>query len=286
MSNASASAHQAFAARPVRGAGSARTTSLAIAALLVLFGAMSLVGVVHPALYRRETASYAAQAIGQDWVDLLVAVPWLAVTARAARRGSRRGRLLLGGGLAYAAYEFAIYAFAVHFNALFLVYCAGLGLSVFALVSTLVELARDDVRAWFVPAARVRGPAGCLLGVGSAFTVLWLSEVVPSLSRGVVPASVLAAGLLTSPVHVLDLSLLLPAHVVVGVLLWDKRPGGYLFAPVLLAFGALMTTSVASVVLAMLLYRVASSLAVAGVMLAVGVVYTGFLTRLLRDLRS
>ena len=40
---------------------------------------------------------------------------------------------MLGGAYAFTAYTFAIYAFAVRFNALFLVYCAALGVSVFAL---------------------------------------------------------------------------------------------------------------------------------------------------------
>jgi hypothetical protein len=264
--------------------GFGRTTAFAIGVLVLLLAAMSLAAILQPALYERETPSYAAQALGQDWVDALVAVPWLVVTARAARRGSRRGRLLLGGGLVYAAYEFVIYAFAVRFNALFLVYCTGLGVSVLALLITAASLLRDDVRSWFRARARVRGPAAFLLAIGVLFALLWLSEILPAVVRGVVPTSAADAGLPTNPVHVLDLSLLLPAHVATGVLLFRERDLGYVFAPVLLAFDVLMTLSIAGVGLAMFARGVAPTLAIAGVMFALCLASASFMTRLLREM--
>ena len=90
----------------------------------LLMAVASLGGLLWPGTYARETASWTAQAVGQDWADLLIAVPWLLVAGVLARAGSRRALLVLGGGYLYTIYEFAIYAFAVRFNALFLVYCA------------------------------------------------------------------------------------------------------------------------------------------------------------------
>jgi hypothetical protein len=263
---------------------SRRATSVATAALIVLFAAMSLVGATHPALYRRETPSYAIQALGQGFMDTLVTVPWLVVASRAARRGSRKGRLLLAGGLLYAVYEFVIYAFAVHYNALFFVYCAGLGLSVFTCVRTMDELVREDVRSWFQPSARVRAPALLLLAVALAFGFSWLYELVPALLHGTVPASVVEADLPTNPVHVLDLSLLLPAHVAAAVLLLGRRPLGYLLAPVLLAFGVLMTASIVAVAGAMFA-RGLAPLGVALGMFVLCLTNAGVLTRLFGDLR-
>ncbi len=246
---------------------------------------MSVGAIAHPAVYARETASYAAQALGQDWIDALVAVPWLLVTARAAHRGSRRARLLLGGGLVYTVYEFVIYAFAVHFNGLFLVYCAGLGLSVFSLATATAGLLRDGVRSWFGPTPRVRGPAAFLLAIGASFALLWLSEILPALVRGAAPASAVDAGLITNPVHVLDLSLLLPAHLAAGTLLLRERDLGYALAPLLLAFDCLMTLSIAAVGAAMFLRAVAPTMAMAGTMLVLCVASVSFLTRFLRNVR-
>src|SRR5262252_1287924 len=92
-----------------------------LAALVVL---ASIGGLLVDDVYARESANWAAQGVGQDWVDLVVAVPWLVLSGIFAQRGSRAALLLLAGGLVYTLYEFVIYALALHFNALFLVYCA------------------------------------------------------------------------------------------------------------------------------------------------------------------
>src|SRR5262249_44894648 len=80
--------------------------AFALSAVLLL---VSLVGILHPAIYGRETANWAAQAVGQDWVDLLVGAPWIATTGALSLRGSRAARILLAGGLFYAVYELVIY---------------------------------------------------------------------------------------------------------------------------------------------------------------------------------
>ncbi|MFZ5819392.1 MAG: hypothetical protein ACOYYJ_05780 [Chloroflexota bacterium] len=49
-------------------------------------------------LYRNDTVSYAAQAIGQDAATLLVGIPLLFIGLLLARKGSLRGELLLAGG--------------------------------------------------------------------------------------------------------------------------------------------------------------------------------------------
>ena len=58
--------------------------------LALLVAVASLAGILVPETYARETAEWAGQAIGQDWFDLLVAVPALIVCALGARRGSVR----------------------------------------------------------------------------------------------------------------------------------------------------------------------------------------------------
>jgi hypothetical protein len=111
--------------------------------LAALFAGASLGNILMPDAYRRETALWTAQGLGQDWVDLLVVVPVLIVSATFALRGSRLSRLLLGGTLAYTAYSLVLYAFAVHFNSLFLVYAVALGLSFSARV-----VRRKGAPAW------------------------------------------------------------------------------------------------------------------------------------------
>jgi hypothetical protein len=54
--------------------------------LAALVAFVSLVGILSPSIYARETPNWAAQAVGQDWVDLLFAVPWLSITGPQPRR--------------------------------------------------------------------------------------------------------------------------------------------------------------------------------------------------------
>jgi hypothetical protein len=56
------------------------------------------------------------------------------------------------------------------------------------------------------------------------FAALWLKEVLPAVLRGSTPGSIGEAGLLVNPVHVLDLSLLLPAMLIAGITLWRRQP--------------------------------------------------------------
>lgn len=262
---------------------------LAVAAafpLALLLAIASLVGIVHPTTYVRETENWAAQAVGQDWVDLLFGVPWLAISAWASLRGSRRARILLAGGLLYTVYELVIYAFAVHFNALFLVYCASLGLSLFALLGVGGSLAQEDVRSWFEDTVPVRTPGIFLVTIGVGFALLWLAEIVPALVQGSVPRSVAEAGLLTNPVHVIDLSTVLPAHVAAGVLLLRRHRAGYAAVPVVLAFGVLMALSIAGMMVVMQMRGLEQTFAVAAGMMVLSTLTATTLVLMLRKLRT
>jgi len=234
----------------VSGRPSTIYTSLAAA---VLFGAMSLAGLLIPSMYARETSNWTVQAIAQDWFDLTVAVPCLVLGAILAARGSMPGVLVLGGALLYAVYTLLIYTLAIHLNAMFLVYCATLGLALFSLITLARSTASEAVQAAFGPRVPRRLVAGFLVFVGIAFGAVWLSELVPAALSGEPPPSLVATGLFTNPIHVIDLSFVLPLHVVAGVALWRRRPLGFLLAPVLLGFGVLMTSTIA--VLAVMMER-------------------------------
>lgn len=205
----------------------------------LLLAAVSLGGLTTDA-YARELPAWRDQAIGQDWFDLVIAAPWIAVCAVGART-SRRWRVLLAGAYAYAVYEMLIYAFAVHFNALFFAYCATLGLAAFALIALVGEL-RDEPVAIDRRGARLGG--GFLVGLGTVFALLWLAEDLPAVLRGAPPPSLVEAGLFTNPVHAIDLSFVLPAHIAVGVLMWRGRAAGVLYGPLVLAFGIVMAASI------------------------------------------
>lgn len=261
--------------------GGFRLASTLALPLAVLFAAASVGNILLPGVYARETATWAAQGLGQDWVDLLVVAPLLILSARGTRRGSVRWTLVLGGTLAYTAYSFVLYAFAVHFNSLFLVYTLALGLSFYALVNCVIGFSRE-AGGWFAEPGPARAAGLFAILVGSAFYALWLSEIVPATVAGAAPPSAVGAGLITSPVQILDIGIVLPAFIIGGVALVRRRPLGYWLVPMMLAFGVVMDLALIGMVLSM----AARGLGAAGPRLAVftlmGVVSLALLLALLR----
>ena len=225
----------------------ARIATAAAWPLAMLVAAVSLGGLLSSA-YARETPAWTAQAIGQDWFDLLIASPWLAICGVGAARGSPRWRVLLAGAYAYTVYEMVIYAFAVHFNGLFLLYCATLGISGFALGSAILELRRAPAD---VDPRRARFAGAFLVAVGVVFGAMWLAEDVPAMLRHRPPQTLVDTGLMTNPVHVIDLAFVLPLHVLAGVWLWRRREAGAFLAPIVLSFGVVMAASIGGMLIVM-----------------------------------
>jgi hypothetical protein len=252
-----------------------------IAALL--FVAASLGGLALPDAYARETPSWAVQGIAQDWFDLIIAGPALLIASLAAWRGSRRGQLVLGGFLLYAIYTLIIYAFGVHLNALFLVYCAGLSVALYSLIALARSLGPfEDVTPWNPHTPR-RSVGAFLIFVGVAFGGLWLMQLIPAALHGTAPKELVETGLFTNPIHVLDLSFILPLHVIAGVWLWRRRSIGVALAAVVLAFGVLMAASIGVLVVMMELSAISGGgLPVAVAMAAVSLSALGLLTWLVR----
>jgi len=262
-----------------------KAAAIAAFPLAALVTVASLGGILTPSLYVRESANWAAQAIGQDWMDLVLAVPWLVVTGVFALRGSLRGFLLLAGGLLYTVYTFVIYALGMHFNAMFLVYCAALGSSMFALTGIARSLLGGESTMPSATTISTRTAGYFLVAIGVLFGIAWLGEIVPAVFWNTVPDSIAEAGTPTNPVYVIDLSVILPLHVVTGISLLRGRPFGSLLAPVVLAFGALMAFSIGGMIFVMRLRGVDANLGVAAGMIAIGAASGTVLTMLLRSVR-
>ncbi len=219
--------------------------------LAALLGLAALAGITVPDIYARENPLWAALGIGQDWVNLVVVAPVLVVCAAFALRGSRVSVLLLGGTLAYTAYSVVLYAFAMHFNSLFLVYAAALGIAFYGVLSFTVACSRQDLIAWFRPGLALSMAGGFSILLGVLFYLLWLSEVIPALAAHLTPKSVSDAGLITNPVQILDLGIVLPAFIFGGVALLRGKRIGYWLVPVMLSFGVLMDLALMGMAMSM-----------------------------------
>jgi hypothetical protein len=219
-----------------------------IDALLVLIASAS--GIFLKSIYARETPSWAVQAIGQDIVNL-VAVVALFIAAYFVNNGSVKAFLVWRGVLLYLLYAYIIYAFDVHFNGLFLVYVAIVGLSFYALVGSVMHMHLDSLQASFSATTPARLVSVFLLVLGIVFCLLWLREEIPALVTGKIPPSVTQANLPTNPVHILDLGFYLPAMLLTALVLWRRKLLGYLLAGALLVFSILTGTAILVIFLVM-----------------------------------
>jgi hypothetical protein len=248
--------------------------------VLALVG--SLAGIFVGDIYAAETADWAGQAVGQDIANLLL-YPLLLGLAYRAARGSLRAYLAWTGLLAYSAYTYAIYAFSIHFGPLFLLYVAVLGLSVYALIGSLTSIDAERVKNSFAPATPVKQTAWVINTLVLVFFTLWLSADIPATIRNAPAQELRDSGLLTNPVHVLDLSLFLPAMALAGTFLLGKRALGFVLAPVVLVAGIGIAVGVVSLSV-VLSHRGQSSIAVAPFMALLALVELLVLYRLLRHL--
>ncbi len=107
-------------------------------------------GVVSPgSIYDQETAALADASTAQDIVNLFLVAPLTAVLGVLASRGSLRAYLCWLGFVAFTVYNYAIYAFSIHFGPLFLVWVSVLGLSLFAMIGGLATLDAASVKEQF-----------------------------------------------------------------------------------------------------------------------------------------
>jgi hypothetical protein len=244
-------------------------------AILVLLA--SCAGLFLKGTYARETTSYALQSVGQDIENLVAAA--LLLTAYFVSKGSMKAFLLWIGVLLALIYSYIIYAFAVHFNSLFLVYVAILGLSFYTLVGSLIHLHLDSLQPAFAATIKARLVSVFLLVVAILFYFQWLSEDIPALLTGKIPLTVTENGLLTNPVHVLDMGLLLPAMIITAILLWRRKVLGYTLAIPLLVFSILTGIGILAIFFVMSMKGMPTSLGVE--LLFVVILVAGFVLGML-----
>lgn len=223
--------------------------SLPLAGLLAF---TSAVGLWYPSIYAAATPNWTFQTIGQDGVDLFLIVPVLIISSFYSRNGNRLALAVWGGTNMYLIYTFIIYCFDVRFNSLFLFYCFILGLASFSTGLFLYEIIRDGGKLKVTSVVK-RFVGYFFIVLSTIFYFTWLSDILPAIIEGRIPTALQEAGLLTNPVHVLDLAIFLPFVFIVGILTLKGNSFALNLAPTLLAFFILMDVTIA--VLALVLFR-------------------------------
>jgi len=193
-------------------------------------------------LYRYDPVVVVREGVIWDVINLSIGLPLFAAAIVLALRNSLRGRLLLGGMLAYFFYVYLMYATMMAFNPLFLVYVAVFALS---LVGFFLNMSRIDVAglpARFSP----RFPRSVFivfsLALSVALLLLWIARIVPIMMSGQFPEEL--AGITTLETQALDLGLIVPLALCSAILLWRRSPWGYLLTSVAITFGFMMFVTI------------------------------------------
>ncbi|WP_224997317.1 hypothetical protein [Cesiribacter sp. SM1] len=212
-------------------------------------------------IYQHMSAELAPQGIAQDVVTLLLGIPLLLASLRMARSGSKKGRILLSGTLAYFMVTYVFYLLMSTYNQLFLLYVALASLSFFAFTLSMLSFNVKKLHYHFTKQLPFKPAGGFLLISAFAIAALWLSRIVaPLLDGSIYPPEL--QHYTTLVVQALDLAILLPAAIISGLLLIRKKAFGYLLAPVYLVFLSLMMTALTAKVVAMVMVGTAVSLPV------------------------
>lgn len=204
--------------------------------LILFLVVASGMGFLLPSIYSSETRLGLAELAGSDGLNLAVVVPTLIVATIFALRGWMGARLVWAGTVLYVVYDFIYYTLTSHFNSLFLVYCAVLGLAFYALIGILPSLSIADAAQRYTRRSPAVATSVLFLVIAVGAGVNWMKEMVPAALSGQVPQGIRDSGSVTEPAAVLDFAFVLPALTVVAVLLLLRRPLAFLLAPILLTF--------------------------------------------------
>jgi len=177
-------------------------------------------------------------------IDVFLVVPLLLGSAILSIRKSRKAFYIEAGINLYLVYTYAVYSFGVHFNSFFIIYCVIFGIAFYCLILFLFHVIKETdlpKNNHFYP-YRFTGIYFVIVSV--LFYLLWLSDIVPAIVRHDVPQALKETGLLTNPIHVLDLAIVLPGIFVTGVLLMRGNSFAYRLTPVVLTFMVLMDITI------------------------------------------
>ena len=189
-------------------------------------------------IYRYDTIFFSAGFRGNDAVTIFLEIPMLILAILLYQRGYLRGGFLLAGSLTYVLYNAFSLATSAAYNSLFLLYTFTFTASLFAFGILWSQIDFAALPKQLLPKMPARTSAIYLIIAGSITTLLWLSDILPSLMKGDPPA--LMGPYTTSITYFMDLGIITPLCILAGIWLLRHDTRGYLIGFMLLYLLALM----------------------------------------------
>ncbi len=239
-----------------------------ITAILIFL--TSFVGLFMPDFYEAESGEWQVQCRSQDFINLIIVAPSFLIISVCSFYKKSYAHLLWAGCLLYIVYTYLIYCFDIHFNIFFILYCIILSLSTYLLFYFFYSYrARHIINTINLHVVKIIAIYFLIMPV--LFYIFWLSEIIPATINFTLPSSVRESGLFTNPVHVLDLSFLLPGIFITGIMLLQKKKLAFILAPAFLTFFIFMDITIITLTLFMIWRGVITNYVVVCMMTALAV---------------
>ncbi|MDH5654962.1 MAG: hypothetical protein OEZ34_03580 [Spirochaetia bacterium] len=202
--------------------------------ILLLTVISSLVSLLNPDFYFRDSEIMAAKSHYLDLINLFIVVPAGLVLFFLVMKGSYWAKLSILGIMAYLAFMFGFNALSLFFNKLFLVYIALFSLNIFGILFGYNNVRQSGT----FPEDRfiIKVSAVLLMLFAVPVYFFWLIEVIASTVNNTVPETISNMNIPANVVHVFDMGFALPVIIYGSVLLLKGKNSGLVISAIMATF--------------------------------------------------
>jgi hypothetical protein len=193
-------------------------------------------------LYQYDTVLIAVGYKIGDGFMLLAAIPMLFVSLWQYQRGLVRGKILLGGIMMFLLYSYSSLAIGAAYNNMLLVYIFITTATFFGTLISVMSFEETIFPTLFSERLPRSGISIFLIVAGIAVFSLWFFvSMLPGLLSGRVPAEL--GSYTTVITFVMDMGIIAPAMIIVGLMFLQRKSLAYVLVPLLLVFLDVLGTS-------------------------------------------
>jgi hypothetical protein len=193
-------------------------------------------------VYANSARQLVAEGVGWDAFTLVAAGPILLVASVFVARGSFRGYLVAAGMLGYFLYMHLEYAVTWAFGPMFPLFILVTATSLVGVIGVGTLIADAGVRDRFDERFPRRRYAALTIGMALLLTIMWIGRIADGLGAGTATLH----GETTMTVQALDLGLVVPVAVLLGLATLWRHPAGTAAAAAFAMTFVAMTAAIAA----------------------------------------